>query len=151
MTELRLKGTHHKELAELYNEIQKDRDDFAQSSVKEYLRHMIKTKVWREADLSIEVCDLVLVKLENQLLKRHEWRMALVEKVYPSDRDGLVREVDFKLALGRTKKRSVRQLVVLKRARDLEQLSTNGASDEGKKDLDRAPRDGTAPEGDSSS
>ena len=44
VTELRLKGTHHKELAELCNEIRKDRDDFAQSFANEYLRHMIKTK-----------------------------------------------------------------------------------------------------------
>ena len=151
VTELRLKGTHHKELAELYNEIRKDRDDFAQSFVNEYLRHMIKTKVWREAGPSIEVGDLVLVKPENQLLKRHEWRMALVEKVYPSDRDGLVRDVDLKLALGRTKKRSVRQLVLLKRARDLKPLSTDDTVDGGEKFPDRAPRDGSAPEGTSSS
>ena len=99
----------------------------------------------------IEVGDLVLVKPENQLLKRHEWRMALVEKVYPSDRDGLVRDVDLKLALGRTKKRSVRQLVLLKRARDLKPLSTDDTVDGGEKFPDRAPRDGSAPEGTSSS
>ena len=77
--------------------------------------------------------------------------MALVEKVYPSDRDGLVREVDLKLALGRTKKRSVRQLVLLKRAKDLKPLSTEDTVDGGEKSPDRAPRDGSAPEGTSSS
>ena len=45
ISELRLNGAHHYELAETYNEICRDQDELAKSFVDTYLKHMIKTKV----------------------------------------------------------------------------------------------------------
>ena len=120
VSELRLKGAQYRELAEVYNDIRRDRDAFAKSFVDDYLRHMIKTKVWRKGEDALKEGDLVLIKPENQLLKRHEWKMAVVEKLYPSKRDGLAREADLRFPEGKILKRTVRQLVLLKTAKELQ-------------------------------
>jgi len=119
LSDLKLKGSSMTTLQDCYRDMLEDRDRFANSFANHYTSQMLKRKVWVRPGRNIKEGDLVLLKPENKLLKRHEWTQARVCKVFPSKRDGVIREVMLVDAEGKKKRRSARSLVMLRTTEEL--------------------------------
>jgi hypothetical protein len=85
-------------------------DHFWAQFIREYLPLLSKRKRWQEFVKDLEVGELVLQIDPN--IPRGQWKLAIVEEVYPSDSDNKIRRCRIKTSDG-TYDRPITQLVSL--------------------------------------